>query len=202
MCIKMIRLAFITIVFLLALPSRTTADTLPTLTLSPVGGALVGPAGSTVGWGFTLTNPGADFLLVTGSDFCVGVVSSPCSNPLGTYTDFIGTQFFALGPSPESSTLTQNFDNTLQLGLGSFLINPGATGSVTGFIALTYDLYSVDPNSPSFDPDLDAVSFGNLLTTGASVTVGTVAPVPEPASGLLLAVGLAAALVLKRIYCR
>jgi hypothetical protein len=191
MFIKTIRVSLIVILFASALGTRTPADTLPTLTLDPVDGALVGPAGSTVGWGFTLTNLGTNFLVVSGSDFCVGVISSPCSNSLGTYTDFIGPQFFPVGPSPESSTFTQAFDNKLQLGMGSFQIDPGATGSATGFIALTYDLYSVDPNSPVFDPATDFVSFGNYLTAPASVTVGTsTSAVPEPASLLLLVSGL------------
>ncbi len=197
---KMIRISVIAVLSMLVLGTRTSADTLPTLTLDPADGALVGPAGSTVGWGFTLTNLGTDFLVVSGSDFCVGVISSPCSNSLGTYTDFAGPQFFVLGPSPESSSFAQGFDNNLQLGMGSFLINSSATGSVTGFIALTYDLYSVDPNSSLFDPNADTVSVGNFLTSAASVTVGTpVSPVPEPASGLLLVSGLVAGLFVKKL---
>jgi hypothetical protein len=169
------------------------ADQVPTLTLDPLNGGISGTAGTKVGWGFTLTNLGTDFAVVTGSDFCVGVPSSPCSNALGTYADFIGPQFIVVGPSPESTSATQAFDNNLLKGMGSFLINPGATGSVIGDIVLFYDLYSVDPNSPSFNSALDTVSVGNDLTAPASVRV-----VPEPGSLLLLASGLAGCFLTKK----
>ncbi len=159
-----------------------------TLTLNPPGGAISGAAGTTVGWGFTLTNV-TNFAVVTSSDFCVGVIASPCSNSLGTYTDFAGPQFIVVGPS---SSVTQAFNNSLLTGMGSFLINPGATGSVLGDVVLTYDLYSVSPNDPSFLPT-DIVSLGNLLTAPASVTA-----VPEPGSLLLLASGLAGCFLTKK----
>ncbi len=193
MNMKMIRGMVVAILCLFALDSLAQADGVPTLTLDPLNGAISGAAGTTVGWGFTLTNLGTDFAVVTGSDFCVGAITSPCSNSLGTYTDFAGPQFIVVGPSPESTSVTQAFDNSLQTGIGSFLINSGATGSVLGEIVLTYDLYNVDPNSASFDPTADTVSVGNYLMDPASVTVGTqTQSVPEPGSLLLLASGLLA----------
>lgn len=181
----------------LAAGSRALADAVPTLTLDPAGGAVSGAAGSTVGWGFTLANLGTDFAVVTGTDFCVGVISSPCSNSLGTYTDLAGPQFLVVGPAPESNSVTQTFDNAAMTGIGSFLINVGASGSVDGMIVLTYDLFSVDPNGANFDPTLDTVSLGNELTAGASVAVGTES-VPEPGSLLLLMSGLAGCLIFRR----
>jgi hypothetical protein len=38
--------------------------------------------------------------LVAVSAFCVGVITSPCSNSLGTYTDFAGPQFLVVGNHP------------------------------------------------------------------------------------------------------
>ena len=183
---KLFRSITVALFLTIALASVSRADTMPTLTVTPAN--LVGPASSTVGWGFTLTNLGVDFAIITGSDFCVGVPTSPCSNSLGTYTDFIGAQFVVVGPSPESSTLSQSFDNSTQSGLGSFLINPGGSGTLVGELLVSYDLFSVDPNALNFDPIVDTVSVGNFLTSAASVTVGTVTvPTPEPATlGLLL----------------
>src|ERR1700676_1748172 len=98
----------VTILGISFLCSAAWAD-VPTLTLDPANGALTGMAGSTVGWGFTITNT-ADFLLITSSDFCAGPITSPCVNSLGTYTDFIASsQFVVVGPSPESSTVSQTF---------------------------------------------------------------------------------------------
>ena len=135
--------------------------------------------------------------MVTGSDFCTGVLTSPCSNPFGSYTDFIGQQFLVLGPPPESSSASQSFDDTSMTGVGGFAINPTSVGSIDGYIALTYDLYSVDPNSSDFDPTVDTVSNGNYLYAPASVTVGSSSTnVPEPGTTVMLAAGLAALLLM------
>lgn len=163
-----------------------------TLTLNPSGGALTGPAGSLVGWGFTL-DAGSAFAIVTGSDFCVGAVSSPCSNSFGSYTDFTQSQFIVAGPAPA----TETFSNAMQTGTGSFLINSGSTGTITGNIVMFFDLFSVDPNSTLFDPNTDLISEGDMALASASVTVGTSGsggggtPTPEPGSLLLVISGLA-----------
>jgi hypothetical protein len=194
---KLFRSITAALLLTIAWAGASRADTLPTLNVLPED--VVGPAGSTVGWGFTLTNLGADFAVITGSDFCVGVPTSPCSNPLGTYTDFIGAQFVVIGPSPESSTLAQSFNDNLQTGLGSFLINPGGSGTLAGELLVSYDLFSVDPNALNFDPTIDTLSVGNFLTSAASVTVGTVTvPTPEPATLSLLLGGLVGSLLLAK----
>jgi hypothetical protein len=183
----------VAILGMFALCGVAQADTMPTLALDPLGGAISGAAGTTVGWGFTLTNSGMNFAVVTNSDFCV-VIMSQCSNTLGTYTAFAGPQFpsIVVGPAPESTSFTQAFDPTLLTGMGSFLINSGASGSVMGEIVLTYDLFSVSPNDLNFNPDTDTVSSGNSLMAPASVTVATQTVVPEPGSLLLLVSGLVA----------
>lgn len=185
----------VALLILIALGNLAHADSVPTLTLSPANGALTGAAGSTVGWGFTITNS-TDFLLVTSSDFCVGAITSPCSNSLGTFTDFIASdQFVVVGPSPESSSVTQAFDSIALTGIGSFLINAAAQpgDNVIGQIVLTYDLFNVSPNDPNFNPIADNISNGNLLTANASVSVPTTAT-PEPGTGLLFLSGLIVAL--------
>jgi hypothetical protein len=160
---QLTRIAF-TILAVSMLCSVARADGAPTLTLDSTNGAISGAPGATVGWGFTLTNT-TDFLVVSSSDFCVGAITSPCSNSLGTYTDFIGPQFQVVGPSPENTSFTQSFNLLAQTGAGSFTINSSAPpgDSVIGEIVVTYDLYSVDPNNPNFDPSLDTLSTGDML---------------------------------------
>ncbi len=76
-------------------------------------------------------------------------------------------------------------------GVGSFAINPSSVGTLAGYIALTYDLYSVDPNSGDFDPATDTLATGQYLYAPASITVGTtVTTTPESGTLLLLATGL------------
>ena len=167
-----------------------------TLTLDPANGALTGLAGATVGWGFTFTND-TDFAVITGTQFCDSSSGSlpagclPVSPDLGIYTDFAGMQFLVAGPSPESTSVSQSFDNTLMTGIGSFAIDPSASGTVSGLIVVTYDLYSVSPNDPTFDPS-DEISGGNYVDATASVTVGSLPTAPEPGSLPLLAIGLVA----------
>jgi hypothetical protein len=160
-----------------------------TLTLEP-SGALSGYPGQTIGWGFTLENSD-NYLLVTGVDYVT-------STPIGTFTDFASTyNFIVVGPTPESPTVTQLFDLLALTGIGSYLIDPGtAVGSVsTGFIQLTYDLYSVSPNDAAFDPAADFVSGNNTLEAAASIEV---VDAPEPATCLLLGCGLIAVAAARR----
>jgi len=192
---KIVTTMFVATLWALAVGRPALADDIPTLTLDPIGGAIKGAVGSTVGWGFTLTNVGFDFAVVTETDFCVGLISSPCTNALGTYSDFAGGQFLVVGPG--NSSVTQAFNNVALTGVGSFRINSGAAGNVNGMLVLTYDLFSVNPNAPNFDPIVDTLSVGNELTTPASVTVASVA-VPEPASLLLLMMGIAGCWVAKQ----
>jgi hypothetical protein len=158
---------------------------------TPIPSTISGNPGDTVGWGFTISND-TNYLLITSADF------TPAT-PLGTFTDFIGQfNFIVVGPSPESTSVSQPFDATALTGVGSFLISPSAApGSViTGLLTLTYDLFSVSPNDPNFDPDTETISNGNILTSAAEVDVTGVSTVPEPASfglvGLALLIGGAA----------
>ena len=152
---------------------------------TPSPATISGNPGDTVGWGFTISND-TDYLLITSADFTPATA-------LGTFTDFIGQyNFIVVGPSPESTSVSQIFDPIALTGVGSFLISPSATpGSViTGSLTLTYDLFSVSPNDPNFDPDTDTLSNGNILTAAAEVDVTGVSAVPEPASFGLVGVAL------------
>lgn len=142
-------------------------------TLDPVGGAISGQPGQTLGWGFTLYNDSADYLVVTSTAF------EPAAS-FGTFADFLGPQFLEIAPS---AAAVQVFDLTNQLGVGSFTfnVNDQAGPVASGRILLTYDLFSRSTGVADFDPDADLVSSGNVIAADASV--------PEPATLALLGVG-------------
>ena len=149
----------------------------PLLTIVPPDGGLSGAPGSVVGWGFTLTND-AGFLVVTNSFFQADPASP---NLIGQYTDIVSSSFVVVGPgSLAQPSLSQPFDNGAGTGLGGFIIYPFAVvgNSTAGNIVVNYDLFSVSPNDPNFDPELHTVSTGQALLTRAKVTV--VSDVPEP----------------------
>jgi hypothetical protein len=176
------RILVMSLVLLAGSASMAFGDSV-TLTLIPANGTISGRPGQTVGWGFTLTND-TDFLLVTSADFCSDV---NCFNhPVGgTFTDFIAQfNFIVVGPPPESSSVSQAFNASLLTGVGSFMISPSAPigEMIPGLIVLTYDLYSVSPNNPNFDPSVDTISNGNVISTSAQVHVSAV---PEPETLLL-----------------
>ena len=171
------------------------------LTLSPATGSIQAMRGNVVGWGFTISNPDANFLAVTRADFCKTIVVAGVTvcdqlpDPsFGVFTDFIAQfNFIVAGPAPESPVVSQVFNPGLLTGIGSFAIAPAAPfGTFSGQILLTYDLYSRSPNDPLFDPGVDLIAPGNTLTANAAVSA-----IPEPATLLLVGCGTAA-LVLRR----
>jgi hypothetical protein len=129
------------------------------------GGAIGGAPGETVGWGYTLVND-TNYLVVTRADFI--------PEKSGSFSDFIAAlDLRVVGPPPESSSVQEPFDAATSSGIGSFAISPAAMPgtSAIGQIVLTYDLYTVSPNDPGFDPLVHTVSLGNLLGADASVFV-------------------------------
>jgi len=131
------------------------------------------------GWGFTLdftADPNNLFALITGSDFCVGSQTSPCSNTLGSYTDIIGQNFIVLGPSPEADMITESYDPTQLTGAGSFLVN-GVGNSLSGSIIVTYNLYATDDDV--YDGGTPVES---NLTVFAPATIDVTSTTPEPST--------------------
>jgi len=148
------------------------------LTTNPASGAISGAPGQTVGWGFTLVNSSDNFAVISSADFCGAVISSPCSTPLGSFTDFIA-QFNFTVINPHSS-LSNVFNPVTHTGIGSYAIKPTAVpgSSFLGQVVLTYDTF-IDG---SF---LNQIGFDDRVTSAASVSVPAAAA-PEPASLVLL----------------
>jgi hypothetical protein len=163
-----------------------------TFTLSN-NGAISGNPGSTPGWGFTLTNT-LNYVVIDASEFDITQNAGD-----GSYTDIIGPNFIVAGTGAYASTpVTQAFNGSVPTGVGSFAILPSAAigDLVLGTITLTYDVYSVSPNDPNFDPYTDTLADGLQISANAQVAV-TAAATPEPGSLLLLltATGLGLALL-------
>lgn len=166
-------------VFLLATASAGLATADITFSLDPAGGAVSGYAGQTVGWGFTVANALSDYAVITNAIFV--------PDPTTQFTDFISPQYLIVGPG--TPVVTQAFDLALQEGVGSYLIPASPVGSLfAGSIELTYDLYTVNPNDPLFDPGLDLESSGNTIAADASINV---VATPEPVNVVLWATMLA-----------
>jgi hypothetical protein len=169
----------------------------PVFTITP-SGDVSGAPGSTVGWGFTITND-TDYIEITSAQYCVNPVSFPlvCTpSGLGTFNDFI-SQFndIIVGPpgGTDPTSVSQDFDPILMTGVGSFVIDPGASGGDAGQIVLTYNVTDLDPNDPN------AVTLGTdlVLSANASVNVST----PEPGTAGLIFLALAGlGVARRRIY--
>jgi hypothetical protein len=148
------------------------------LTLIPTGGEVAGAPGAVVGWGFTLTDTVAGEWVVLDDSYVGGALNT---GVYGSYADYLVSQFVVAGPSPESSPVVEPWVEGVS-GTGEFDLyatDPPYT-LITGTINVDYDLFSVDPNDPAFDPDIDFIGSGTFTDT-ASVLV-----TPEPGSWLLL----------------
>lgn len=173
---------------LLLIGAISMAEAAPILTLTP-SSSITGAPGDTIGWGFSINNDTAQWLVVS------SVLPSGFSAAVGTFTDFIAAQnFYVVNPN---SIFSAPFSANTNGGFGSFLIDSGATsGAVTnGAFSLLYDLYANDPN---VDPS--QVSPGNEFgEISASVTVARATQgVPEPGQGILVALALGGLAILRR----
>lgn len=144
------------------------------LTLTPANGVVAGAPGQAVGWGFTLTdNSGSEWVVLADSYF----VGTPL---YGSYSDYIVSQFYVAGPG-EGTTIVSPWNQTNMTGTGEFDLYPtDPSVSFSGTIIVDYDLFSVDPNNPLFDPGTDFIGSG---TFSDPIQVDIT---PEPASWILL----------------
>jgi len=171
------------LLFAAAAALLATATQAAVLTLSP---AVIGAQpGQTAGWGFSLLNDDADnYLLVTGTEFTLAAPSA-----FGSYTDLLASRPEVVVLAPLAS-LTEAYDALLRSGIGEFTFAASADGRLDGQVALHYALFSVDPLSLSFDPDLHLVDADATAFARAGATA-----LPEPGTWSLL--GIAGLLALR-----
>lgn len=177
---KLLRLCFYSSLAISFGGMTVQATPLLTFTPDPADGQVSGAAGSTVGWGFTITNTSAtDYVLISNTDFCpegaldqINGCPAPGHPNYGTYTD-------SLSLNGSYNTLNPLQTETLSAsGLGSFVINPALTpGIYTGALVIYYDV-------------LDGTSFDQLfsehVTAAASIDVVPSDATPEPGTIVLL----------------
>ena len=160
------------LVFLLAAPPIW-ADTF-TFSLIPPTGDVSGAPGSTVGWGYTITNNSSDYWLVT-TDL----------GATGSFHDGTPMDIFDFPDLAPGGTMTEDFNPAIPTGLYELTWAGNAPGG--------------SANSGNFDLSAQWYN-GNPLSGGTFVSDATdqtqpysasvVASVPEPAPFLLLLTGL------------
>ena len=163
---------------LLATPAAR-ADSL-TFTVLPAD--VSGPAGTLVGWGFSITNNSTtDYLDISSIDSSLFMNGTPDSSPF----------LFSFSSLAPGETITQAYDPVNDLGLFQLLWDPNAPVGFTntGFFTL-YGAFC-DPSDITCAGDLSVTS--TPLATGSySATVSPPGGVitPEPSAALLLGAGL------------
>jgi hypothetical protein len=153
------------------------------LTLIPASGSVAGLPGSTVGWGYTVTNTTAEWIqtMSLNSDaFQMGspnlIFDFPAVGPSSSVTldfDMTGTASCAL---PPCGLYELTWDNTAPLGFTN-----------SGTFTLSSDFYSAEPGTPG------AMDLGSAPDASAaySATVSSPSAVPEPSALSLLVSALA-----------
>jgi hypothetical protein len=173
--------------FILAAATALLAVSLPAATLTLTPDTISGVPGSTVGWGFSLNNDTADWIVIN------GVAANGFNPAFGTFTEFAASNFIVVAPN---EIFSQSFNLPLMQGLGQFAIAAGAAPGdfSTGSFQVGFDRYSSDPLVNGGAGFIDGL--GSFQVPFARVNAGD--PVPEPATLALTGAALVALLTLRR----
>jgi hypothetical protein len=173
------------LVLMLLVASAAHADGVVSFSALPTD--ISGSPGSTVGWGYSITNNTGDWLETTNVD-------------QGTFQHGTLTPLFDYPVIAPGATVTENFVFTngtgIDIGLAEFAWDANAPAGFvnSGLFALSYELFSGDP---ILDP-INAVDFGSgAVSAPYSVTVSSTS-VPEPGSLYLALSGIGIALLLRK----
>jgi hypothetical protein len=142
-----------------------------------------GPAGTTVGWGFSITNTSTtDYLDISGID----------SNLFLSTDGTPDASIFLFPNLAPGQTITQAYDPADFLGLFQFTWNPDVPTGTTEAGQFTLFGAFCDPAVDQYCAEDLTVSSTALATGDYSATVSpsVVVATPEPSSALLVAAGL------------
>ncbi len=171
---------FLLSLLVLGFAAHARADGSFTFTTVPNPGAVSGTPGSTVGWGYTLTNDSSTDYLVTLDVFGDVVLDS-----LGT----VDTSIFDVPIVAPLGTVNESYDpaNPLNMfGLSQLFLDPGLTPGTTATGKFYIDAVFCDVTLTICNSTIETESSAVAIT----VTSPSGAPVPEPSSMLLLLSGL------------
>jgi PEP-CTERM motif-containing protein len=149
----------------------------------PTGGTISGPAGSTIGWGYTLTNlDPVNWLLISALNSDPFFFATPDSSIF---------DYPVLAPS---QSLNVAYDPTNFMGLFQMSWDPSAPAGFTntGSFTLTGQFYDADPFGGGSRVGVDQ-SVASQYAASVSAPVGS--PVPEPSTLVLLSTGLVTVVV-------
>ncbi len=165
------------------------AVSLPAATLTLTPDTISGAPGTTVGWGFSLDNTTADWIVIN------SVTATGFNPAFGTFTEFAATNFIVVAPN---SLFSEAFNLPLLQGFGQFDIAPGVTpgDSTTGSFLVGFDRYSSDPLLDGGIGFIDGL--GTFEVPFARVNAAAADPIPEPATVALTGATLVALLAFRR----
>jgi hypothetical protein len=174
--------SFLLGLLVLAIAGGARADDTYSFSIVPTGGAVSGTPGSTVGWGYSLTNNSTtDFLLT------LGVSEDSVLDLLGT----VDTTIFDLPIVAPLGTVSENYDPINpagMFGLSQLFLDPGLTPGTTATGHFFIDAVFCDVTLTICSNTIETESAAVPVT--ATSPGGT--PISEPSSILLLASGLCA----------
>ncbi len=158
----------------------------PVLTLNPSNGVVSGTPGSTVGWGFTLSND-SGFLVPSLGVFCEGAFNSGCAPTFRNIHGLRRAVSTERGGSHGHGSVQQR-DAARELERkDSCECSDRITDAGSDLSGLRHILKAGDITDANCDPT--QTGFSQLLSAPASVNV--VGAVPEPGSAGLIFVGVA-----------
>ena len=156
---------------------------------SAVPADISGAPGSTIGWGYSITNNTTDWVETT--DLQQGLFQN------GTFSALFDFPVIAPGASVTESFVFTNGAGT-DTGLAEFAWDANAPAGFVnnGFFVLSYELFSGDPILDQNTIDLGP---GTDISTPYSVTVSSTA-IPEPGSLYLALSGIGIVLLLRKRF--